>query len=77
MAALLMVNKQLHNDTITTSKQAVYNAIRYHIDLFKFKLYVLGINGFLFYQRTLLTPAGHIVTVHPIETSLQDIKASQ
>lgn len=76
MAALLMVNKQLHNDTITTSKQAVYNAIRYIIDLFKFK-YVLGINGFLFYQRTLLTPAGHIVTVHPIETSLQDIKASQ
>lgn len=26
-------------------------------------------NGFLFYQRTLLTSAGHIVTVHPIETS--------
>lgn len=49
MAAPLMVkNKQLQlNNTITTSKQAVYTAIRYHIDLFKFKWCVLGINGFL------------------------------
>lgn len=44
----------------------VYTTLRYLMDLFNFK----GINYFLLYQRTLLTPAVHRLIVQLIEPSV-------